>query len=112
VAFTSSQVREAKNWEIAVSYEAVWANAFFITASIVLVLSILAAFILLCIKAEYLWWIALIIVASGALVYLGLAFTGHLTWGFSEIIGNTKRISNASGMVTSTHVANDELPEL
>ena len=100
-----------KNYSSEVSLKK-WANAFFITATVVLVLSILAAFVIFCIDFEEFWWISLIIGGSGALLFASLSFSGHLTWGFAEIIGNTRKTAVASGMETSAPVVNDELPEL
>ena len=87
-----------------------WAFAFDVAAIAIMILSFLAAFIVLCINAEYLWWISLIVLGGGGILGLTLMFAFHMTWGFAEIIGNTKRTNNESAPVNVP--ANDELPDL
>ena len=73
-------------------------------------LSFPAALIVLCIDAEWLWWISLIILGGGGLILLTTSFTSALIWGFADIVGNTKRA--AYGTALPAEQNNDELPEL
>lgn len=71
----------------------------------------LAAFILLCVDAQYLWWISLIILGVGVLTLIYTSFLWVLIWGYGDLIGNTKKIS--TGTIAPTRNENDdELPDL
>ena len=88
-----------------------WAEVILGIGKIFMGLCGLAAFIVLCVNAEYLWWVALTILGGGALTLLTTSFSSVMIWGFGDIVGNTKRNANES---TSKTTKNDEfeLPEL
>ena len=87
-----------------------WSIAFSIIAIVLAALSTLAAFIVFCIDVEYNWWIALIIFGGGFVLAIPLIFSSHLTWGFAEIVSNTKRM--AGGNPEKQESVDTLLPEL
>ena len=87
-----------------------WAVAFIIIASVLVALSFLAALIILGINARYLWWISLIVLGGGFLLTIPLVFSAHVTWGFAEIVENTKK--SAKGAFFKSSIADDDLPDL
>ena len=88
-----------------------WANALLIIGKVLMWCSVIAAFIVLCCDAEYLWWVSLIILGGGGLALLSCISSATLLWGFGDVVGNTKRIS--AGTVTEAMQDEDiELPEL
>ena len=87
-----------------------WAKFFMIAACALMVLCILAALILLALDAEELWIVAISLAGGGILLALSLVFVAHLTWGFAEIVENTKKI--AKGEQSTEATPDDVLPEL
>ena len=88
-----------------------WAGAILIAGKVLMGLSALAAFIVLCIDAEFLWWVSLIILGGGGIMLISAMFSATMIWGFGDVVGNTKRIS--TGTVTEVEQDEDiELPEL
>ena len=61
-----------------------------------MMLCTIAAFIVLAIDAQNLWWISLNILGVSGLTTLVSTFTSSLIWGFGDIVGNVKKIANGS----------------
>ena len=86
-----------------------WASLIGILGVIWIVLCVIASIVLLCIDAEYYWWIALITLFGGGILSLPIFMSADLILGFSEIVGNTKKIAQGNvGEITET----EALPEL
>ena len=86
-----------------------WAAFVAIAGVIWVVLCVIASVVLLCIDAEYYWWIALITLFGGGILSLPIFMSADLILGFSEIVGNTKKIANCNvGEISET----EALPEL
>lgn len=88
-----------------------WANGINITGSVIMILSFIAAIVLLCVNIEYLWWISLIVLGGGGLVLLGTAFSSTMIWGYGDIVGRMKSMSNNTEDPVEADTS-DELPEL
>ena len=87
-----------------------WAEAILIAGKVLMGLSALAAFIVLCIDVD-LGGVSLIILGGGGIMLISTMFSATMIWGFGDVVGNTKRIS--TGTVTEVEQDEDiELPEL
>ena len=82
-----------------------------IAAIVFLGLSIIAALIILGIDADDLWFVSLIVLGSNLVITVPLIFFSHMTWGFSEIIENTKKIADGGSKAPEKPVE-EALPEL
>ena len=87
------------------------ASIILLSAKVLIVLSFIAAFIILCIDAEYLWWISLIVVGGGLVLYYPTYTFAVLIWGFGDVVGNSKRMAS-SEVNESTKPSDTALPEL
>ena len=89
----------------------VWAKVFYYAAIILPVLALLTFFVLLCVDAEYLWWIGLIVVGGSLIVAVSLLFFAHMIWGYGEIVSGVIKMSigTRSGIEQADAF---ELPEL
>ena len=86
-----------------------WAAFVAIAGVIWVILCVIASIVLLCIDAEDYWWIALITLFGGGILSLPIFLSADLILGFSEIVGNTKKIANGNvGEISET----EALPEL
>ena len=88
-----------------------WAKAFYVIGIVLISLSILVGIILMC-KSEYLLTIGLIVAAGGITSGICAIFGAHITWGFGDIVGNTKKIANGTTSNTTAPATEDELPEI
>ena len=89
----------------------VWAKAFYYTAIALPILSLIVFLILLCVDAEYLWWIGLTIFAGSLISALTLIFFAHIVWGYGEIVNGVGKMSlGTTAEIEETDEA--ELPEL
>ncbi len=88
-----------------------WAAIIQTGGNVFLVLCILAAFIILCVDAEYLWWISLIVLGDGVLTFFAARFYSTMIWGFGDVVGNTKKLAGGTAAPIDQY---DEtvLPEL
>ena len=88
---------------------ATWASLIGILGVIWIVLCVITSLVLLYINAKYLWWISLITLFGGGILSLPIFISADLILGFSEIVGNTKKIAQGNvGEITETAA----LPEL
>ena len=89
----------------------IWAKVFYYTAIALPILSLITFLILLCVDAEYLWWIGLTIFAGSLITALSLMFFAHIVWGYGEIVGGMRKMS--LGTRSEIEQADpSELPEL
>ena len=86
------------------------ARIVYIAGIIIACLAVFAAFIMLCVEAEYLWWISLIVIGGGIINFIASYVFANFIWGFGEIVGNSHRI--ATGTSVSTEIEEAPLPEL
>ena len=86
-----------------------WASAFKLIGRILMWASVLAAFIVFCINPSYTWWISLIILGGGILVYVSLLFYATLLWGFGDIVGTNAKKGVAAQSVQNKKI---DLPDL
>ena len=87
-----------------------WASGMLIGGKILMWCSVIAAFIVLCCDAEYLWWVSLIILGGGALIMLSTMFSATMIWGFGDVVGNIKKMTEDT--TTQTNTIEEDLPEL
>ena len=88
-----------------------WAKVFYYTAIALPILSLITFLILLCVDAEYLWWIGLTIFAGSLITALSLMFFAHIVWGYGEIVNGVRKMSLGTGSEIEQADAS-ELPEL
>ena len=89
----------------------VWAKVFYYIAIILPILALLTFLVLLCVDAEYLWWIGLIIFGGSLISAVSLLFFAHMAWGYGEIVSGVRKMSR--GISAETEQMNEsELPEL
>ena len=89
----------------------VWAKVFFYVAITLPILALLAFIVLLCVDAEELWWIGLIVLGGSLISALSLIFFAHIVWGYGEIVNGVRNMS--LGTTAEIEEADEaELPEL
>ena len=96
-----------------------WAYLIHVFAYIWIALCSLAGLIMLCIDAEYFWWMLFAFSAGGVITALPMLAASHFMYGFGEIVGNSKRMAigqnnNTNHAELSTNIAeiDESLPEL
>ena len=88
-----------------------WAKFFYYVAIALPILAMLTFFVFLCVDAEDLWWIGLIVVGGSLISAIAIIFSSHIIWGFSEIISGVRKMSR--GISAETEQTNEsDLPEL
>lgn len=87
-----------------------WANIIRGLGFVFMALCVIAALVVLCCDAEYLWWVSLIILGGGGLTLLATSFSSVMIWGFGEVVGNSKKM--VSGGEATPEFIDEQLPEL
>ena len=87
-----------------------WATILRVSGFCLMGICFLAALIVLCIDADWLWWISLTILGGGGLILLVTALFSSLIWGFGDVVGNTRRMTSGTALLTEKN--NDKLPDL
>ena len=80
-----------------------------ISTGVLLILSIIAAFVLFCLKD--LWWIGLVVIAGALVFFFIQSLVSLLIFGFAEIIDNTKNEAKDKGGKVASPCSNKDSKE-
>lgn len=70
-----------------------WAKAIYIIGIVLICLFALVGFVLLFTK---LWLVGLIVAVAGPILGIGAMLSGHLLWGFAEMVEKTQKIARTN----------------